>query len=375
MFCACRTSSFLRDRAYYSFLLLYSFAAPPPHPPPYMPGPATPHCGAATQFIDSHFHVWDVSNRESSAGFCDRSVLFAPESCRQEGVYDFADYEADIAPCGGAGFQHIGGVFVEAMSVQHAGMSPELLNEKCVQECQWVISRLRMHGAATTPSKPYRIVASACLEAENAEETLQKLCAMRISGAHSKAVVVGIRQILNHAPSWPRNDALGDLTQSAAWRRGYGLLEKHGLSFDAQANPHQLARLHGIAQAHPGVPLAVNHIGTPAPKDLEDPERREGYLSAMRQLAALPHCSVKISMLCYASPSLCRDVLRPVVTALLDAFGAQRVMVGSNYPVDLKDGHSITGLLQAASDLLPEGLSAEDRGHIFSGSAARFYKF
>lgn len=117
----------------------------------------------------------------------------------------------------------------------------------------------------------------------------------------------------------PRNEALG-----AQWRAGYAKLEEVGFSFDMQLNPHQFTKAAALAKAHPGVPVILNHMGTPTADDLG--AKADAYWEGMAALAALPHVAIKISMLVYVDKEW--DKAAPVVEAVrrvIALFGDERV--------------------------------------------------
>lgn len=97
-------------------------------------------------------------------------------------------------------------------------------------ESQWVDKFL------TEENYPVANVAYADLSKKNVEDLLK---------AHSQLKSIrGIRQILNHHPrnsslTWPKVER-ADYMMSQDWKSGYQLLEKYGMNFDLQANPHQL---------------------------------------------------------------------------------------------------------------------------------------
>ena len=69
------------------------------------------------------------------------------------------------------------------------------------------------------------------------------------------------------------------------------------------------------------------------------------------------------------APDWTTDSLAPLVEGALEAFGRDRVMWGSNFPVDkLARGYRET--FEALWSLVPPS----DRGAVFAGTATRFYR-
>jgi predicted TIM-barrel fold metal-dependent hydrolase len=81
---------------------------------------------------------------------------------------------------------------------------------------------------------------------------------------------------------------------------------------------------------------------------------------------------MKISGLMVPSPSYDRTVLRPLVREVLDIFGPERCVLGSNFPVD-KLGISYRDLFAFFDDCTSD-LSATERAAIFHGTATRIYQ-
>ena len=71
------------------------------------------------------------------------------------------------------------------------------------------------------------------------------------------------------------------------------------------SNPPQFAAAAALAAAHPGVRVAINHLGTPTLACLKDEATAAVYWSGMTAFAALPHVFVKLSMLQYTDAFSC----------------------------------------------------------------------
>ncbi len=166
---------------------------------------------------DPHFHIWDV--RPNSPSGHDSAQLFAPDD---DPIYTIQRYEADLSM---EGFELIGGTFVEAVSVCHIEHDGPLFENACLAEAKWVADQ------CSQSNLPYQIVATGPLESPEWPSLLAQL--QKIPN------VCGIRQILNHEPSWPRNNRLGNLLDSNKWQQGFSTLAEAGYSFDLQCNPHQ----------------------------------------------------------------------------------------------------------------------------------------
>ena len=298
---------------------------------------------------DPHFHLWDVSP-ETTTGH-DPSQLFAPGGAP---VYDRTRYESDAA---GEGFEFTGGALVEAVSVCHVDQDGPRFAQACVAEARWVSEEL-----AASPHD-YVVVASAPLEDPNLPAILDEI-------AGNCPGLRGIRQILNHEPSWPRNESRGDLLERPAWRQGFARLEERSLRFDLQLNPHQFRKAARLLARHPGIPIIIGHLGSPTERDLRD---GRVYWDGLRALAELDQTCLKISMLSYPDAEWERSALvRESVHRAIDLFGVERCLFASNFPVEKHVGWPAARLYRAFRDLAAH-LPPADRQRLFADNARRIY--
>ena len=124
-----------------------------------------------------------------------------------------------------------------------------------------------------------------------------------------------------------------------------------------------------LAARHPNVPLIVNHAGMPAEKDAAG---IEAWRAGMRALAARSNVSVKISGLAMLDWHWTRESLKPFVLETLAIFGADRVMLASNFPVDRLFG-AHAAFTDTYSSILA-GASFEERSKLFARNAERIYR-
>ena len=297
---------------------------------------------------DPHFHIWDVSEVTQSGH--DPAQLFAP---KEDPVYTIDRYENDMAM---EGFKLTGGVFVEAVSVCHVESDGPLFEESCLAETAWTSKEM------DRSKLDYRIVASAPLESSNIENILASL------KQHQR--VCGIRQIINHEPSWPRNEKRGDFLENPSWRKGFALLEEFGMSFDLQLNPHQFIDASILGEAHPNIPMIIGHLGSPTLADLEQGQR---YWEGMRRLAELEQATIKLSMLTYQDPEWdSNQLVKETVLKIIDLFGIDRCFFASNFPVEQHLGWSASRLYQSFHDLVKH-FSEDEQNKLFSQNAKLAY--
>jgi L-fuconolactonase len=149
-------------------------------------------------------------------------------------------------------------------------------------------------------------------------------------------------------------------------RRGLAAVAEAGLVYDLVVLPHQLPACAKAAASLPELTFVLDHLGKPPIAS----GAREPWTSDVRALAALPNTVCKLSgMVTEADPvSWTVDDLRPYADVVLDAFGPQRLMFGSDWPVSTLAA-PYGQVLSTAQELT----GPDDRTHIFEATAARVY--
>jgi predicted TIM-barrel fold metal-dependent hydrolase len=92
----------------------------------------------------------------------------------------------------------------------------------------------------------------------------------------------------------------------------------------------------------------------------------------MRKLAACANVAVKISGLAMFDHQWTVESLRPYVLETIDAFGVERAMFASNFPVDRLFG-SYEALWNAYASIVG-GVSEAERDALFVRNAERLYR-
>lgn len=151
--------------------------------------------------------------------------------------------------------------------------------------------------------------------------------------------------------------------------RGIRKLESFGLTYDLLIYPHHLPGAIELARAFPGQRFVLDHLAKP--------RLREGLLHPWREhlqeLAACPNVMCKVSgLVTEADWSRWTPAdLRPYLDAALEAFGEERLMFGSDWPVALLAG-SYARVFQVVYDFVQERCPNAS-AKIFGGNARRFY--
>jgi len=171
-------------------------------------------------------------------------------------------------------------------------------------------------------------------------------------------------------------------------REGFAELAPLGLSFDAFMYHPQLADLVDLARAFPATPIVLNHVGGPIGLGRYQGKRDEVFAdwsARIRELAACPNVHVKLGgmgMKVFGfdfhegerppDSERLAAAWRPYVETCIAAFGPDRAMFESNFPVD--KGSYGYGVFWNACKRLAAGASASEKADLFHGSASRFYR-
>ena len=173
---------------------------------------------------------------------------------------------------------------------------------------------------------------------------------------------VGIRHITHDEPDDDfiiRDDIL----------RGLKVLEKHAVPFDLLFFVKHLHHAATLARQLPSLPMVIDHLAKPKIKD----GRTDNWIDNLRAAAACDNIYCKLSgMITEADwQQWTAADLKPYVQEALDAFGPDRLMFGSDWPVCL-----LAGSYRQVHEALLEALgpiSDDERDKIFGETAATFY--
>ncbi len=152
--------------------------------------------------------------------------------------------------------------------------------------------------------------------------------------------------------------------------RGVALLADYGLSFDLCIRHHQMREIITLARECPAVSFVLDHIGKPNIKD----GALEPWRADLVELASLPNVACKLSGLVTEADHerWQPDDLQPYIDHVLSTFGPERVMFGSDWPVQTLAARyeQWVRVLQGAAAARPEA----DRRRLFSENARTFYR-
>ena len=275
------------------------------------------------KIIDTHQHLWDTENLEYP--WLEGFDLLAKR-------YTAQDYREAIGDLNVIKSVHVEGDPAET---------------DVVKEVEWLTE------IAETDGMIGAIAAAAPLEKPNAEAILEQLVGF--------GRVVGVRRMAWHHPD-PQFYASPELIN------GVKLLTKFDLSFELCANSTQLPAAIELVKATPDVRHALNHCGGPDIKG----EQFEPWATHIRELAAFENVHCKVSgIVTTASENWTREELKPYIQHLIEAFGYERLMFGSDWPVC-----TLAATYQEWVDTLlwaVEDASDTEKDSLFYENASAFY--
>lgn len=310
--------------------------------------------------IDAHHHLWD----------------------RPGWRYLFDDYLADIRESGHA---ITASVFMQCQSMYRAD-GPEPF--RAVGETEFV------NGVAAMGASGRYGAARICAGIVGHADLRIGETVAGVLEAHLQAGGGRFRGI-RHITVWDADATLMNplsagspgLLCDPAFRAGFSRLAKLNLSFDAWLFHPQIPELTDLARAFPQTTIILDHLGGIVGIGSYAGRRDDvfgDWSRAIRDLARCDNVHVKLGGLGMringfgfetkdappASEQLAK-VWQPYIETCIEAFGPQRCMFESNFPVD--KGSYGYGLVWNAFKRLTHHAGKEERAALFSGTAGRVY--
>jgi L-fuconolactonase len=186
-----------------------------------------------------------------------------------------------------------------------------------------------------------------------------------------------LRARLEHFCTFPRFRGVRHIAQAEADDflarddvvRGIGRLCEFGLTYDILVYAHQLPAALTLVERLPDQAFVVDHCAKPRIRD----GALEPWATHIRELARHSNVYCKVSgLVTEADWERWRfEDVRPYLDVVFEAFGAWRLMFGSDWPVSLLAGSytRVTELIERYTDQL----SPNERADVFGGTAGRFY--
>jgi predicted TIM-barrel fold metal-dependent hydrolase len=309
---------------------------------------------------DPHHHLWDFPN----------SRYLLPELL------------ADVT----SGHKVESTVFVECTAFYRA-RGPEPL--KYVGETEFV------NGVAAMADSGRYGPVRACRAIVSRADLSQGASVGEVLDAHIRAGGNRFRGI-RHAGGWDESPQVDNshtnpprgLYADKKFREGFAELGKRNLSFEGWQYHPQISELADLARAFPDTRIMLNHVGGPVgigPYAGRRDEIFQGWARDIRAIAKLPNVYVKLGGLGMALAGFGfhkRETLpgseelaqawRPYLETCIEAFGPERGVFESNFPVD---GVSCSyHHLWNAFKRVAKGASARDKALLFRDTARKFYR-
>ncbi|CAN5131233.1 amidohydrolase [soil metagenome] len=298
--------------------------------------------GTELRIVDPHVHLWDLSR--ARYGWLQDDPLPNNPAGDMSGIahrnYALEDYRADTA-----------GWRVDKIVHVECGFP---IGQQ-LAETDWLQSLADDDGLLQG------IVAGADLLDPDLDFLLE---------AHAtRANVRGVRQIVCWHEDPLKTYTDRDLLRDPTWTAGLGKLARHGLSFDLQLYPSQMATASILAARNPELQMIVNHAGLPTGRDAAGMER---WRTGLRLLAAQPQVSIKISGLGITDRAWTPESIRPIVLECIEAFGTERAMFASDFPVERV--HGAFDAFYSAFDAITSDFSNTERERLFAVNAETVYR-
>lgn len=259
--------------------------------------------------IDAHVHVWQIDRPDCAWPGADLPAL--------NRNFTLGEWRAAAA---GA----------RAILVQ---------TQTCESDTLWLLSQARGDVAG--------VIGWTDLAADDAPAAIDRL---RTAGP-----LVGVRPMVQaRADDWYDDATLDD---------GLAYVAECGLVLDALIQPRHLPSLARLAARHPTLKIVIDHAAKPViGSDLAE------WAAGMQTLASYPQVACKLSGLLTEIADGADDVVRPYIRTLVELFGPQRLIWGSDWPV-VTIRSSYAGWLDLARAAVP----ATQHAAVFGGNAARIY--
>ncbi len=289
--------------------------------------------------IDTHHHIW---LRKDVAWLADPPIprMFGDYfGIRRD--YPVEEWIADIVPQGAVKSVHVSAMWGPG---------------RALDETRWLQSVADQHGF------PHGIVCNTDLTDPNADDALR---------AQKKFKNLrGVRQMLYWDSDPVRQGASRpDLCNTPEFRRGFALLEKHGLHFELQVYAGQAAHAVELLKAFPNVPMILVHAGMLTDRT---PQAIAQWRDALTSMAAFPNLHVKLSGLGMYSNGVTYAQARQVIRDTIQIFGIERTIYGSNFPLE-KLHASYQDFFKIYRAVLAEYTDAEQR-KVLHDNAVKFYR-
>jgi len=310
--------------------------------------------------VDAHHHLWD----------------------RPGWRYLFDEYRADIADCG---HNIVASIYMQGQSMYRQEGDPAF---KVVGETEFA------NGVAVMGASGHYGPARICAGIVGHADLRLGSAVAPVLEAHIAAGGGRFRGI-RHLTTWDADTSLMNplsagprgLLLDPTFRAGFAELVARGLVFDAWVFHPQIPEVVDLADAFPDTTIVLDHLGGVVRIGAyagHDDENFSAWSRAIRDLAARPNTRIKLGGLGMringfgfergAEPPSSEQLAqawRPFIETAIEAFGADRCMFESNFPVD--KGSYAYGIGWNAFKRLARDASGQERSSLFHDTALAVY--
>jgi predicted TIM-barrel fold metal-dependent hydrolase len=291
--------------------------------------------------VDCHHHLWDLDAHPDYPWLQQAGAADAPPDARLPRTYAAADYLRDMES-------------VDLIACVHVEAGWRR-SDPC-SETAWLATQIASHGC------PSVAVAYADLTADDVEAVLAKhsefgfVRGIRMRLAETHRALLALR---------PDDNPMVD----PRWRSGFARLKRYGFSFELQVAPPIMADAAALADAFPDTLIIISHLGFPMDRSADG---SAAWRRALAELARRENVVVKLSGLAMMGLWPSQQNIADVVDHAVAVFGPNRVMFGTNYPVDLKNLNAEAHLRRHLE--LVAKFSAAEAAAMLGGNAVWVYR-
>lgn len=284
-------------------------------------------------FVDTHVHFWDLERPELHYSWLQPGVLHPVLGDIEEIKFPLFDADRFKRETSDANVTKV--VHVQAA----------LGIEDPVAETRW------LQEQADATGLPHAIVAHADLKEPDIERQLER-------HVEASSLMRGIRDFSD-----------GDYLVDPAFERGFSLLGKHGLLCDLDCLWEDMPKARDLAGRHPDTVVVLDHAGFPLERTAK---YFENWKKGIAALAEADNAICKISGLGMGDNEWTVDSIRPWFEYCVEAFGIERCVLGTNWPVDRM--YSDYGAVVDAYAEIVADWSRDEQVALFSGNAEKLFR-